>query len=368
MFRKLSVLLLSSLLLSTSLHAYKNKNAILLLNKDLQHDSLGYNFVSSFLKWSYYNLKKGNIRLYDSPLKINEIGFLSLQSMEENNDVRFTEANNLFIYELWSSDNNSTSFSIRGFTVTAESKSKEEISLGFISYDEIIDLLKIARVIPGIDASYAHSFYEVLMNKQYSYDLIFFDDEPIIKPNSKDPERDYLKGNNIKMKAFNPSKKNLNAVKVKQLKKIKYAIRKNDYDPLSIAILKSLEDYFDKHKRYILHLGGEELYGYFKYTRSFISRCEVTEMLYKEGNKLKRQLVKVQPFSFNLPYFPMEKVILDTLDLYIDGYSIESILLEKEYRLHLLEINDVEVDEALTELYMQAILRGNWRKLSAIKP
>ena len=365
--KKLLLFVLWSCIFSTSLFAYSNKNAILLLNKNLQHDSIGYNFVTSFLKWSYYNLEKGNIKLYDSPLKINEIGFLSLQSMEENSGVSFKDAENIFIYELWNSNNKESSFDIRGFTVTAETKNKEEISLGFMSFSEIVDLLKIARVIPGIDASYSHSFFEVLMNKQFNFDLIFFDDTPIIKSNSSDPERDYQRGNSLKIKAFNPNKKNLNAVEVRQMKKIKYVIRKSDYDPISNEILKTLEKYFDSHKRSILHLGGEDLYGYFKYTRSIITSCEVTEILTIEKGKVKRKLAKIQPYSFNLAFFPMEKEILDTLELFVNGYSIERNLVSMKYRFHLLEINDIPIDEQLTEKYMEAILNSQWNQLSAIK-
>lgn len=367
MRKKLLLLTLWIFVFSTTLFAYTNKNAILLVNKNLQHDSLGYNFVSSFLKWAYYNIEKGNIRLYDSPLKLNEVGFLSLQSMEENSSASFKDAENLFINELWSSDNKATSFIIRGFTVTAEAKNKEEISFGFISFSEIIDLLKIGRVIPGIDASYSNSFYEILMNKQYTFDLIYFDDMPVIKPNSKDPEKDYLKGNNIKMKAFNSKKKNLNAIKTKEIKKITYTIRKNDYEAIGNEILKTFENYFDAHKRYILYLGGENMYNFFKYTRSIITECQVTELLIMEKGKIISQLVNIKPYSFNLSYFPMERVIIDTLDLYINDLSLEKAFLNRNYKYHLLEINDVPVDEYFTNQYMEAILRGDWNKLSAIR-
>lgn len=367
MRKKLLMLSLWIFTVSTSLYAYQNKNAILLVNKNLQHDSLGYNFVTSFLKWAYYNIEKGHVRLYDSPLKINEVGFLSLQSMEDNSKTSFKDAENLFINEIWSSNNTSSSFIIRGLTITAELANQEEISFGFISYAEIVDLLKIGRVIPGVDASYSTSFFEILMNKRYNFDLIYFDDMPVINPNSKNPEKDYQKASQIKFRAFNSKKKSLNAVKITQLKKITYSVRKSDYDPTVVEILKSFENYFDAHKRYILYLGGENLYNFFKFTRCIITECHVTELLLMENGQAKSQLVNIQPYSFNLSYFPMERLILDTLDIFINDQSLEEKLQKKDYTFHLLEINDVKVDELLTQNYMDALMRGDWSKLSAIK-
>jgi Leu/Phe-tRNA-protein transferase len=78
-------------------NAYTHKKAILLVDKDLQPDSLGYNFVSDLANDLYGWISSGQVVLWDSPEKKSVLSLADLKNVEAKSMASFTRLTNVFI-------------------------------------------------------------------------------------------------------------------------------------------------------------------------------------------------------------------------------------------------------------------------------
>lgn len=352
---------IACLFFSSGSFGYQNKKAILLVNKSLQPDSLGYNIVSSYLELVYYLVRENKIKLWDSPLKSYLIDFDNLKGLEQNQELSFTKAENFFIYEYWSVSSGHSSFNIVGFGFSAANKQEKEVSLGYVDFNDILPFLKANYVSITINGFCQTTFYQVFMNKAFSYDLIYFDDAPVITKTGAKAEKQYLKGNEIKNKAFGSKAKNLNAVEIIPCKTITYEIRNFDYDSGAYLIFKTLEDFVKSSKDIFRFYAGEDIYTLFRNNKPLITKCEVTEMLRLEGGQIRQYLLKLTPQVFGKTFYSLTPANLDTLNLTIDAISLQDYLLQHRFRLYLIEINDIPVNPADTRANMDALFSGRFR-------
>ena len=360
---KRSSFLILSIFAFSSLFPYKNVKVVLIANKDNQKDSLGYNIVSGLAQWTYDKLKEGRIKMWATPYKSEEMSFSTLQGMEISSSLSFPDCQNLFFYEIWNSDKSQTSFTISGISFSSENKSGEMVSFGFIDYSSIVELLNKDYIPINENGSYKTTFNQVLMNKFFDYELVYFKDGPIQSPNSKNPEADYKNGVKIKTKAFNSNKLNLNYIPVKPAKMIEYTIRTGDYDLKTNNIIASLETYFNNNKKDLYKYGGSEIYKYFNNAKIILSECTIKEIWTKEGGKQYSSLQQIVPVSVGVIFNPVPAGDVERFNILIDSETLISKLTGKQFTFHLISINDNKVDEDKADSYLKALLTGNWNSI-----
>lgn len=356
------------MLLNIELKAgYENKKVVLLVNKNMQHDSLGYNIVSAFLNFTYQLLKENKIKLWDSPFRNHTISFENLTTIESNQKTSYQNSENFFIYEFWTSNGKHSSFRMVGFSFSASSEGGKEINFGYIDFNEIADYLKLGKIDYNINGFCNVSFYQILMNKDYNYDLIYFNDKPIITHEGEKAEKDYLKGIEIKNKAFGKNVSNTNKIAVIPCKTITYEIRLFDYDLNSIPVFKSFEDYFNTNKQYLKILAGEDIYAMFRRSKLIITSFEVEEVFLYESATPKMYLLNITPKSFGKPYFELIAENLDTMNIFIDSIAVKKYILAKNFKYHLTKINGFPVNPAHTDIHIRQLMTGDIRRFRSEK-
>ena len=324
---KRSLFLILFIFAYSSLFPYKNVKVVLIASKDNQNDTLGYNIVSGLAQWTYDKLKEGKIKMWATPYKSEEMSFTTLQGMEISSSISFLDCQNLFFYEIWTSDKSQTSFTITGISFSSENKNGEMISFGFIDYSSIEEFLNKDYIPITENGSYKTTFNQVLMNKSFDFEIVYFKNSPIQSPKSKDPDGDYKNGVKIKNKAFNPTKLNLNYIPVKPAKMIEYSIRTSDYDLKTNNIISALENYFNSNKKDLYKYGGSELYKYFNDAKIILSECVIKEIWTKEGNEPK---VQKQIDRYNSQIKNNETEIIEEYSKYIDALnSLFELYLDK---------------------------------------
>jgi len=336
---------------------------VLIANKDNQKDTLGYNIVSALAQWTYDKLRDGKIKMWATPYKNEEMSFTTLQGMEISSTLNFLDCQNLFFYEIWNSDKSQTGFTITGISFSSENKNGEMVSFGFIDYNSIEEFLKKDIIPVDENGCYKTTFNQVLMNKSFDYEIVYFKNSPIQSPNSKDPEGDYKNGVKIKNKAFNQSKLNLNYIPVKPAKLIEYTIRTSDYDIKTNNIITALETYFNNNKKDLYKFGGSEIYKYFNNSKLILSECIIKEIWTKEGGKMYFSLQQIVPVSVGVTFNPVPTEDVERFNIVIDQESLITKLNSKDFTYHLNSINGIRVEEANAVAYLKVLKDGDWNNI-----
>jgi hypothetical protein len=347
----------------SALYPYKNVKVVMIANRANQNDSMGYNVVSGLAQWAYDKFRDGKIKMWATPYKNEEMSFGTLQGMEISSKLKFSDCQNIFLYEIWTSSRTESSFTITGISFSSENEKGDMVSFGYIDYPEIEELLKKDFIPLNENGSYKTTFYQVLMNKRYDFEIVYFKDSPIHNPNSKNSEADYKAGVIIKTKAFNPNKMNLNYVPVKQSKLIEYSIRTTDYDINSNNIISALENYFNKGKKDLYKYGGEEIYNYFNNARLILSECIVKEVWTREGGKIFHTLIQIVPVSVGVTFNPIPAGDVERFSIVIDQQPLLNILSSKQFVYHLKSINAIQVEELNAANYLKVLNDGDWNKI-----
>jgi hypothetical protein len=237
------------------------------------------------------------------------------------------------------------------------------ISFGFIDYALITELLNKDFIPITENGSYRTTFSQVLMNKNFDYEIVYFKNGPIQSPHSKDPEGDYKNGVKIKTKAFNQNKLNLNYIPVKPAKLIEYTIRTSDYDIKTNNIIYALETYFNNNKKDLYKYGGKEIYKYFNDAKLLLSECTIKEIWTKEGGKMYFSLQQIVPVSVGVTFLPIPAGDVDRFNILIDQQTFISKLNSKEFTYHLISMNGIRVEETNSTQYLNSLIAGDWNKV-----
>lgn len=359
-----SILFFTAIMLVIPAYSYKDKRAIILVNKQSQPDSLGYNLVTSFSDWVYTKLATHTIKLYDSPRKTSEISFPGLLNMEKSSGASFTDISNLFIYETWNSDKKSTSFSIHGIAFTSESTSGNEVNFGYIDFNEISDLLKNEYIPVTVDGRYNTTFFQVFMNKEFVFDLIFFDQYPIPRPGHKNQVKELKRALEIEKNAFNAEKINLNYIPVQNAKKITYSLRTFDYNINTENIIAAVEDYFKNDRRELEAYAGDVIPNYFRKNKLIITECSLNELWVRQEGSIFMLFLDITPKFIDLPFNKLNAKDISNFGLKVDSLDFATRLQKKDFLFHITMINDNPIDENLSELYFEALQKHNWNNIS----
>jgi len=363
MFKRLLYILAFQILV-IHLYGYTDKKAIIVVNKDFQSDTFNYNIVSSFLQMIYNAVLDEKIVFWDSPLKQTRINADNFLNIDQSNEINFLESHNFFIYETWNSESKTSSFAIVGFLFTNENKKGEEINYGFIDFEEVRSLLKTERIPTDANGDYLLTFYQIFMNKTYNYDLIFFDDKPIISSNSGDPEKDFSKGVKIKNKAFGPEKYNLNQVEVIPSKLITYELKTFNYDLISEKIIDALEKYFVSNNNAYVCFSSEDVSSMFKGSKLLITSLEINILATVKNNETVFKLLSIVPYSLGKAFYPIDHIALDSLMIITaDSLDIRAILNSMKYDYQITKINNIKVNPEFTIEYMNAVFQRNYKNI-----
>jgi len=354
----LGICALMMLVFCLKAEAYQHKKAILLVEREAQVDSNGYNFVNDLAHNVYNWIKNGEVVLWDSPERKSKISYSALQGIELNAQSFFRTIKTIYIYEYWSSDRKTTSFSIDGVSFTGSDYKGNDVIFGFVEFKgPMKELCQNTLLLVDANGLSGRTLYSVLMNKEYQYALIYFDNAPVVK---------YKVSNRINNETFNSKKQVLNYVYAKQTKLVEYGWDSLSKEQMVISrqVIKVLNDFFNENRQEFFNLGGDKIYSFLKDAPINITNFNIIETWTKDKDgKIFFTPKTIYLFTRGFELQPVSFEQLDTWKLQINGESLTAFLSAKDYSYTIKKINETMIPYSLAQSYKDALFANSWNRI-----
>lgn len=355
----LSVLFFVSLL--PEIFAAEPIPVILRVPRAEQHDTLGCNFVEQVCKLSYNLVLSGKIKMWDSPNKDIQITGSTLVEIEKTSKTKFTEPELFFIYENWTKTKEGINTQTVGFMFMNKNPVGEEVSYGFIDFNDIKSSFIQSRIETNADANFDMSFAIYMYKKNFHFNIIQFGGNTI----TTGGESNDIKMNYIKDLEFNPSVK----FPADEERSIVYALEnKKTSDDVktknSIEILKQVEWYLTSNEELFFNMGGDKITTHIQRGKLRVTKMEVTEVWRKKENEIYNDTKSI---TFFVNDSALDNVLFDDFIMWgiqVKDKSMYEIFREKDFTYFITKINSQKIARKDSYLYLKALQSFSWRKLT----
>ncbi len=337
---------------------YTEVPALIHLSRSEQEDTNGFNLVEHLPGLFYRAITDGSLTLWDSPKKQIAISATALRNIESSNQISFSNVENLFINELWTSSRRKTEFVIVGFSFLSESP-KGKVSIGYIDALDAIGLLTASQIPTNVNGPAQLSYMDALYSRRYNFNLLQF--------GSRDFTVNPASSFEIKKDAFFSKKKVNGLVKLPDTKMLTYVLEKNpgvENDAGTNCIL-SIEKFLNENKEVLFGMGGDK---YFDYKKSgmdvTVTRLEVTEIWEKKGSVISYKPYQIRIFVNNRPLQTLTFEEVAKWDLLINFKTLEDILIEKTFQYTIYKCNKDLIPPSESALYLKALKEYKWTQVS----
>jgi hypothetical protein len=334
--------------------AYRDMPVLTHLGKAEQKDTFGFNLVIGVPQLVYNLLEKKLVPLWDSPEKNINISIEALKSIETNSKTSFVQTNDVFLYEVWSSNRKRTKFDILGFSFINKNDKGVSVSYGFIDMVDVYTYLADSIIPTNANGGANTSYLTALYSRNYYFNVVQFGTNTF-----KD---NLLKAIQIKEKAFNHQKKIVNKTTLPAQKQIVYDIVKSNH---SEYIYKSIEGFLNDNPEFFFNNGGKRMFSHLGGNFNFsISNIEVIETWEKSGALTQYNPLEVVLYFNNiaLPPIPMQKFA--DYKLKVDFQDLKTILASKTFYYQLKRINSQEIPAAQSGKYIRALENYFWTQIT----
>ncbi|MEO5571728.1 MAG: hypothetical protein ABIT08_04165, partial [Bacteroidia bacterium] len=278
-----------------------------------------------------------------------------------SSDTKFTEQEIFFIYEKWQKTKTGITTSTMGFTFLNKNERAEDVSYGFVDYNDLKELFSKIKINTNADGIYSINFATYLNKKLFSYNIVQFEGKPI----TSGGESQNLKTDFIGALEFN-SAINLPVVPDKN---IIYVIEnnKNTEDPKSLnsnELLKQTENYLIVNQEIFYNLGGDKFANYIAQNKIRILKIEVNEIWKKSVDGIYYLPKTVTIFVNDSALNPISLSEFVEFHLEINGKSVLQLFSDKDYSFVITQINSQKIARKESYLYYKALQTYDWKLLT----
>jgi hypothetical protein len=326
-----------------------------------QSDTMGYNIVTDISSVVYKNIMNGTTRLWDSEKKGLQILPASLQKIEKSSGVTFSGCAHLFIYETWTMEKKISSSELLGFYFSGQDKSGQKVSFGFVDAKELPDVALGTYVKLNPNGTEPLTIARVLRCKMYYYNIVQYDGKKITETSQA------IELKNKKLKLL---MKFIECPAVKEVKKVRYSISKNDSmfnaegAKKTIAMLDVVEDYFMDTRETLYAMAGEYAPELKKKKTINVTSVIVAETWKKENGIISSEPESIIIYVNKKPLKELSLREFLNLGIIIDFKSAYDVLKEKEFSFRIMEINGNEIPYQYANSYYSALKKYKWNALS----
>lgn len=335
------------------------KPVMLFLSGKDQPDTLGYNLVAELPALLYESIVDGGIPLWDGPEKQIRIQPSSLRGIEESNGLSFSASPQLFILEKWKLEKNNLKFELSGFYFSDRTAKGEEISYGFVDYQDAELLLTANAISANANGSCFSTFKYVILNHLYFYNIVQFGTKKI----SNLDESQKLKNQYASMITVNTPPPPTS-------KKIIYLVEKPDAESVSITtgtityqMLRMIEDYMNNNKEVYLNLGGDKLSDFRRVDFIKVRSFEAEEIWTRNDSAIDSQVLTLTIHMENGTLNPLTAEDLWKLDISSGDSKLANLLKQKEFYFRILRINADPVPPGESQKYLKALKKYSWNQV-----
>lgn len=330
--------------------SYETEPVLLHLSKINQHDSIGFNMVSSFHEFIYPLIKNGDIALWKTPKKNILINKNQFAMMEELSETRFITNNDLFIHEYWQLLGKEFTFSIRGFSFIGISKTGKKTSFGYVDVNDITNLLKSTQISTNHKGPSDLSFWNGLNSKKFNFNIVQFGKKDF----RTNPEQSVL----LKNQACYSKDIKRNIYQPQPTKRVTYKILHPSINsnPENKKIYEEAETSINNNKQIVLNLNQQEIP-----LHTFIDYWQVKNIIVVEKwssfKNIPFQELEYIQFEIKGISYQLSNRDLEELEMKINFQGIAEYLSEKNFDFLIQKINDENISPIQSETMYNTLLK-----------
>ncbi|REJ80405.1 MAG: hypothetical protein DWQ44_07315 [Bacteroidetes bacterium] len=339
--------------------AYSGTPVLLFLSRQDQPDSLGYNIVEELANLVHREIMDDRVVLWDSPQKETRIHPETLKKIEASSGDLFINARQLFIYEFWNLKRKNSDLNTLGFYFSNRSRNGNEIAYGYVDYNELADLLANSPVPSNANGSCSISFQEVFANKSYFYNVIQIGEKKVT---------------NVK-EAISLKEEVNELIKTKvsglqhDCKRIEYVI---EYPEVSTGestmkaglFLNNLQMFLNENREEFYNFGGDRIYSFHQPVYIVVNSATVTEEWRNTEAGIIQEFISMRIYVQNSPMNEIDSNDLSRLNFITDFKALPDFLSEKEFYFRISKINDQNIDQDDSAVYLKALQKWKWNELT----
>ncbi len=329
---------------------------MLYVSKDLQHDSIGFNFVAELQELVYPRLLTGDLPLWENPNKEIIVSKERFAQIEKGAAKPFVQSSNLFIHEIWQIYKKNYDFATLGFSFTGQSKYGKSINYGYVDIIDILDLLKSTPIPSNANGSSTLTFWNALHSKAYNFNLVQFGDESF--------KEDQVLALRLKHQAITSDKVLRELYQIEDVKSIEYKVLQPNINSNeeNASFYSTFEKFVNENKQTILNAGGDAHFDHLMFVPWKIEAIEVAEEWRRYNSIAFQQLTRVSLF-IDGHSITLNSKQLEELNIKINLRGLEEYLSEKSFDFVLQKVNDEEIAPNKSRLYYEALLNNNWNNI-----
>ncbi len=355
------------LVIITSIHAraagYDYTPTIIQIGQNNQSDTLGFDLVKDLNALFYKKIQNESIYLWDSPAKKIKIGKVALQMIETQHDVKFSENDEIFLYEYWKLYNREFEFQIVGFSFFRRTVDGKKLSLGYIDAADVKTTLS-SLIIPTTANGQANlTYWSALMSKTYNFNLVKFGNKDF----SANPGASF----NIKEQVFGNKKVSTNAYIIENVKEVEYVVMPGmDKNSNNYWLFKSFDNYFVENRHEYFNLTDKPAISYLdKRGQIKITRIDIVELWRKSSKgQISYQPLKIRLYINNQPLRELSFSDAVNFNLLVQFKPLEEFIREKDFRFTINRINYEGIYGYKSDDIWKAIHSEEWNKITYIRP
>lgn len=327
-------------------------------NKSSQNDSVKGNLLNILPELLYGKLMEGKLVLWDSPKKQIKISAESLKNIETSSRTKFSESVNLFFYENWNIKKKEVEIKLIGLSFANRNDKGEDVSYGFVAYEDISDLLKKTLMPSGADGFYQITIDQKIKYKDYVYTVLQYGSQMMKKADSK----------KLIESTFKDRKLVTTSPVLKQEKMIEYSIEytsrlEGEEVKNSKLFFRAVEDYLRSNEEVYYNMGGQKMSSYLTRTNFKVDRIEISEIWNKDREKVAYYPKKIR-ISVNGDFLePINIAELMNWNMQLGFKTAEDFISEKKFYYVLFKINDQEIKLYDALKYQKALEEADWRNI-----
>lgn len=344
---------------ATKAFAYTNVPVQILLDKDKQSDTIGFNLVRDLPDLLYKNIMTGRIKIYDSPAQEVALTPQALRTLEVNTNTTFSNTDKIVINQIWSSNKKRSNFQMVGFTLLNKSPNGTPVSYGFVNAREVYQLLNSVLIPVNINGTYRCTYWEAVLSMRYSYTVIQF--------GKRNFNTHYNELQEVKMNTFFMGKPVENMVYPPNRKKVSYYILPDYTSKItnSTYLFNGLTQFYKDNLEIYFNSGGDKYSNYLdKNVKVNVTGIKVTEIWLKNGNEKTYVPTEITIFVNNRPLNNFTMDDLTKYNLLFNFRSIEEILRQKEFQFFITDINGIDIPTNDADKYYKALRIYSWSQLT----
>ncbi|MDQ3050339.1 MAG: hypothetical protein M3Q95_05585 [Bacteroidota bacterium] len=333
---------------------------LLMLRSSEQHDTSGCNFVEQVTALVYKEITENRVKLWDSPQKEIQITGSTLKEIERNAGVSFLAQETIFMYEIWNNNRKEIVTKTLGFSFVHRSSSEDEVTFGYVDYNELTELFLKTRINTNASGIYSATYTTYVLSKNFAFNIVQFAGKVVKSTGESDDLKKAFLRNlpfNQSLLGYYPPDKFVSYI-------IDTYTEGTDEKSLnSKAFIKTIEDYFYNNQEVFFNMGGDMITSHLQKNKIKVTKIEVTEIWRKVNGELNFEPKTMKIFINDSALSELNPRTMVDFEINFQDKSVIDFLKEKQFNLIITKVNSQVIKRKDSYLYYKGLMTAEWNRV-----